>query len=64
MVMKTSNRWPGLLLAVVAMVPCASAYHAGTYSYTTGCIEEHIADGYCDDHNVRAREGWRYVNRP
>lgn len=55
MAMKSSNRWLGLLLLAVSS---ASAYHEGTYSYgsssSTGCIEDYISDGYCDNQNVRS----------
>lgn len=46
--MKTSNRWLGLFgAAVIASSVSVSAYS----SSTTGCIDDWMGDGYCDDRN-------------
>ena len=55
--MKSSNRWPALILGAAVMVASASAYHEGTLSSTSystdGCNEYYKNDGYCDSRNVR-----------
>lgn len=54
--MKASNRWLGLLGAVIFL----SAAHVSAYSSSSECYEGNYGDGDCDMNNNRAECGTIY----
>eukprot|EP00903_Cladosiphon_okamuranus_P005791 g5738.t1 len=51
-IMKTSNRWLGLLgSAVIASAVSVSAYHDYYSGSSSDCYDNWIGDGYCDNRN-------------